>query len=190
MGNLGKPHNKCRNAHFTQWGQIVVKREVNTQMANWVPRCLTFVLSHWTRVHWWKCHSTRGSPKAQCPLPCYPVTRDELSLLCLLSKTKPQLEPTMACAAFCGFLSVVSMFSATLGTQTLWHPAFHFEPPSSKISLFSLSRVSFLTHLLWAMPIICRKPPGFPPPRGSGWCQNYPPTVKTDKIIELKLHDL
>lgn len=75
MGNLGKPHNKCRNVHFTQWGGIVVEREVNTQMANWVPRCLTFVLSHWTRVHWWKCHSTRGLPKAQCPLPCNPVTQ-------------------------------------------------------------------------------------------------------------------
>lgn len=147
MGNLGKPHNKCRNAHFTQWGGVVVEREVHTQMANWVPRCLTFVLSHWTRVHWWKCHSTRSLTKAQCPVPCHPVTRDELSLLCLLSKTKPQLEPTMACAILCGFLSVVSMLSATLGTQTSWLPSFPTlssisSPLSSKISLFSLSQVS------------------------------------------------
>lgn len=41
-----------RNAHFTQWQRVFVKREVNTQMANIVRRCLTFLLSYSIIVHW------------------------------------------------------------------------------------------------------------------------------------------
>lgn len=62
MSRFGGPWQatKCRNAHFTQWERIFVKREVDTHMANIIHRCLTFVFFTGSEF-------IGGSPKAKVP---------------------------------------------------------------------------------------------------------------------------
>lgn len=190
-GNLGKPHDKCRNAHFTQWGGIVVKREVNTQMANQVPRCFL------TGPEFTGGNVTAPAPsrKLSVPVPRNPVTP---------GWTVPGLSPQQdqvtagAHSGMCRLLWFLCFLQpwAPGGLSTLLLPSLPSFMPSSFCSLSSkISFFSSLSHNISYSSTVSyahylQEAPGFPPSRGSGWSQNHLPTVVTNKTVELKPHDL
>lgn len=153
------------NAHFTQREGIVVKREVTTQRANRVPRCLPFVLSHWTRVHWWKCHISTLPQKLSPSLPCNnQPPLDELLRLCLFSRVGAHCGlSSLLWLSFCGFHDFWN-----LGHQSIWEPFFSFPSFLYDSLLSSLLLLNFLPFHspgfhLWIIyhelfPLFARRP--------------------------------
>lgn len=112
---------------------------------------------------------TAPAASRKCRVPCLVIQslRGELSLPCLLSKTKPQLEPTMACATFFLWFPCFLQHWATKhhgSLPSLPCPPFRFPllaPSLPRSPCFLSLRYHFLFIYCELCPLFAGSPLGF-----------------------------